>query len=47
VVGLAQAREHGAVDLRVVLGQVQAAIGGQAFEQDVAELLAVCMAAGA
>ncbi len=47
VVGLAQAREHGVIHLRVVLGQVQAAIGRQAFEQDVAELFAVCVAARA
>ena len=43
----AQAREHGVVHLRVVLGQVQTAIGRQAFEQDVAKLFAVCVAAGA
>ena len=47
VVGLAQAREHGVIHLRVMLGQVQATIGRQAFEEDVAKPLAVCMAAGA
>ena len=33
----APARQRGRVDLRVVRGQVQAAVGRQAFEQDVAE----------
>lgn len=47
VVRLAQAREHGVVHLRVVLWQVQATIGCQAFEQDVAELFAVCVTARA
>ena len=45
VVGLAQLGQLGVVDLRVVLGQVQAAVGRQAFEQDVAKVFAVRVAA--
>jgi hypothetical protein len=45
-VDLAPALQRGRVDLRIGLGQVQAAIGRQAFEQDFAEVLAAGIAAG-
>jgi hypothetical protein len=46
VVDLAPALQRGRVDLRIGLGQVQAAVGRQAFEQDFAEMLAAGIAAG-
>jgi len=43
----APARERGRVDTRVALGQVQPAVGRQAFEQDLAEAARCRVAAGA